>query len=327
MVLMESKRPRACRLLLAATAIALAVGQHRALAQFEDDAEDQPAPAHDARLDPLGRQVLIVNHLRELVKAPWRAQIEQFRARELEVGSAGPPRIERLLAERIAELKKECALSGAQLRKIQIAGMGDIKHFQDRLAVLSRKLDDPAVGLEDLQPMLTLEWHRFQSVWNGGIFGDGSLLEKTLTATLEPEQVARRRTAQRDQPWQRYAAAVALAVARLRRDLDLSVPQVQQLTRLILAETRPPTRFGRRSEIALVLFQISKLPEDALRPTFDATQWSSLQKLLEDYKPGSAAQATLERNGFVFENDSSTTQPALAAKTAPPAPAAVGKKE
>ena len=213
------------------------------------------------------------------------------------------------------------------MQKLRVAGNGDIKRLKERLTDLTRKLEDPTVAVDALERDIPVEWNRFQADWNTGIFGIGSLLEKILNTTLNPEQAARWQAALRERNREGYERAVRLALNRLRRTLDLSDPQVQALSRLVLAETRPPRRFGRRSEVALVLLQIAKLPEDVLRPALDATQWGSLQTLLKRYKPGGAAEATLVRNGFVFESDSTARQPALAAKTVAPAPAAASNKE
>ena len=174
--------------------------------------------------------------------------------------------------------------------------------------------------------MLASGWIRIQSDWNAGIFGTGSLLEKTLSATLDPEQAARWQAAVRQRNRQRYEQAVRLAVTRLRRTLDLSVPQVQALSRLILTETRPPRRFGMRSEIEVVFCQMSRLPARKLKPVFDETQWLSLMRILIDYTPGSSAYTTLQQNGFVLENNPSDAPSELAAKTAAPGPAAPGRR-
>ena len=71
---------------------------------------------------------------------------------------------------------------------------------------------------------------------------------------------------------------------------------------LLLRETRPPRRFGNAPDVALVLFQASRLPEAKLRPIFDYAQWRIVSQWMAVYINGSSGKRQLTRNGFVFED-------------------------
>jgi hypothetical protein len=304
---MVTMLPRTARLLLLAAALALA-GEHRIRAQTEEEAEDQPAPPAQTQgviVRPADQRLvgLLATDHHEMIKRAWNSEIEQFRARELVGGAGERPRSARRLAERITELTADCALTAAQVKKLEVAGKGDIKHFNERLENFTRRFDERTADVNELQRASVAEWNRLQGEWNAGLFGEGSLLEKTLIATLSSEQAALRERNLADTRRRSYQRAVSIAVKRLQRDLGLDDRQSERLALMVLTETRPPKRFGRRSEIGLIFFQMSSLPAEKLKPILDESQWKSLEALLADYKPGSGASTILERNGFVFEND------------------------
>ena len=125
-----------------------------------------------------------------MIRIAWNAEIQQFRAtnysvndRALRVGLRnGSPSSRQSVAN----------LTESQVKKLEVAGKGDIKHFNERLENFTRRFDEPIVDLNELQRACVSEWNRLQADWNAGLFGEGSLLEKTLVATLTPEQAALR---------------------------------------------------------------------------------------------------------------------------------------
>jgi hypothetical protein len=296
---------RLARLLLAVAAFALAGGERRACAQADEEKEDAP-PAAERR----GEDVAIDGAMqREWMRAACKPQVEQLRARALPRTPTERSPLERLLTHRITELKAQCALTDAQVKKLELAGKGDIKRFADRILDLSRKLDDSASRLEDLQAAFS-DCESLKNNLNAGIFGDGSFLAKTLLKTLTPEQTARRARSLAEERQTRYERFVWKAVRTLQGNLALRDQQAERLARQLLAHSRPPREYGRVFEFAFVVFQLSRLPEDTIKPIFEDRQWRELQGWFAPYKGGEGAQI-LERDGFVFDNAANGAQPAV----------------
>lgn len=49
---------------------------------------------------------------------------------------------------------------------------------------------------------------------------------------------------------------------------------------LLLQETGPPRQFG-QYDFYVVMVQMARIPEDKLKPLFDATQWRTMQRQLD----------------------------------------------
>ena len=302
-------------LLLLAAAFAAAGAEYRASAQqVEEDAEDKPAPAAVNRVELEQARRVAELQQREHMRATCRLDLDRFRFSELD-GSADPcARVERLVSLRIAELTRECRLTEAQVQKLELAGKGDVKRFVDRWENVTRILADPAAESSELRRVF-LDWKTVAINWKTNLVGDGSLLSKTLQKTLRPEQAALHEIALASRRRQRYEEAIGGAVKSLQSNLSLSDRQSERLARLLVERTRPPKKFGRASDVALVLCQISRLPEDSLRPIFDAGQWRTLEHWLSAYKPGAGVAQSLERHGFVFEDAADPGRPTSPAVT------------
>lgn len=63
----------------------------------------------------------------------------------------------------------------------------------------------------------------------------------------------------------------------------MTVEQRQQLEKLLLAETKPPKKFG-QLDVQVVLLQASNLPEAKLKNIFDDGQMKSLQQVFQQVK-------------------------------------------
>ena len=164
------------------------------------------------------------------------------------------------------------------MRKLQVAGKGDAKRLMDRLDDIARRLDDPAADVHELANALA-DWKTIELNWRKDFLGPGSLLTKTLLTSLSPDQAALRELALAKEGRPRYEWSIAGAMQSLRANLGLSDHQTQQLSRLLLKETRPPKKFGNASDIALVLRQASGLPEETLHPDLRRRSVANAQTL------------------------------------------------
>jgi hypothetical protein len=144
-----------------------------------------------------------------------------------------------------------------------------------------------------------------------------------LITTLNSEQLVLGQSPSADEIRRRYGRAIAIAARSLERNLELSPGQRDRVTRLVLSKTRAPDKLGAGSELTLLLYQMSRLPEDSIRPIFDDDQWQSLRGFMAAYEAGSLGGELLARNGYVFEQEPIATRPAPApnagAQAEPPA--------
>jgi hypothetical protein len=206
-------------------------GGSLARAQPEEEAEDQP-PKTPARLKEAKRALVESERL----QAFYRAHFDRFRAGALDGDTEFRAHLERLLSQRIGRLVERHDLTGAQAKKLDFAGKGDIKRFTDRVESLSKKLDDPTVDMMEWRRTFIFELNRLQTDWNAGPFGEGSLFRKMLITTLNSEQLVLGRSPSADEIRRRYGRAIAIAARSLERNLGLSPGQRDRVTRLVPAD-------------------------------------------------------------------------------------------
>ncbi len=227
--------------------------------------------------------------------------------------------MQKLLDARLDEATREFRLSEAQVKKVQLAGKGDMKRFLDKVESLEQKLGDSSADEGELRAALLAVMEYGQARSLADLFGDGSLFSKTLASTLGPEQAALQEKVRDQKRRLRYQRAIDNAVAALERNVQLTSGQTDRLASLLRAETRAPRQFGSASDRALIIFQLSRLPEGKVRPIFDDGQWKTVERLMSAYRKDDRAQNVLELHGFVFEDDtkSSIPKPAAAANWRP----------
>jgi hypothetical protein len=100
----------------------------------------------------------------------------------------------------------------------------------------------------------------------------------------------------------RYPISVAAAVGSLQKNLGLDERQRAKLVDLLVRETRPPRSFGDASDIAVLLFQASRIPTEKIKPIFDEAQWRTMTRWMAAYKIGAGGEAVLKRHGFVSDD-------------------------
>jgi len=193
---------------------------------------------------------------------------------------------------------KACRLSDTQMRKLNLAGEGDIQRFETRVAEVKAKCQTGEVhpnewnGIFQKTQPLRLELQR-------GLFGTGSLFQKTLFTALGPEQTARYEQIDRERRTYRYRARVELCIAQLDAIVGLRDEQRRRLRQLMLEKTRPPKSFGQFDRF-IVLVQMSRLPEESVKSVFDPGQWREVKRRLMQAK---SLVPTLRQNGVVFEDE------------------------
>src|SRR5262249_27764580 len=202
-------------------------------------------------------------------------------------------RLEYLLESAIIYIDQLCGLSEDQMKKLRLAGRGDIKHFLSRVDEKRRAFqairNDRAKVQEFLQDLRPL-----QEAWVTEPFLEDSLFSKTLRRTLGAAQLARvdqffpetKRTDHED--------LIQVFVKEEGRILSLDDDQRQGLKELLMRETRPSRRFRPYRHRGL-LIQVSMIPESKIKPIFDEAQWDKLHSELQavDRMPPNVSAAHL----------------------------------
>ncbi len=190
--------------------------------------------------------------------------------------------IESQLSLRVDEIDRICKVRPDQRAKLLLAGRGDVKRFMDRVDEKRKKFEEVRkdrnkFGLfhQELQPL--------RLAFSGGLFGTGSLLEKTLRRTLDEEQAEKYQGALRERAAYRYGAAVDLLSTKLARALGLSADQRERLARLIKDETRPPKSMG-TLDFNVASYQASQVPMAKYEAILDDAQLKVLERQLVSWR-------------------------------------------
>ena len=246
-------------LLTACLGLAIAANGRPTLAQEPDEAGDA-APAIDAVEQPpiAGAQRVPMPDLGENIEQWIFGGQGATEARK---------KIEAALTRDISRFDQKYQLTAAQKKKLDLAGRHDMKRFFDRVedakAEYRRvKGDWNKVGNR------IFELQRMQNQPHSELFGEQSMLAKTLRKTLTPEQVA----------WDAknvYRARVQWMAGLLDKRLKLNPDQHRRLVTLVVEETPPLKRYG-SFDYDAIMFQMSRLPPEKLQQALDEAQCRDL---------------------------------------------------
>jgi hypothetical protein len=203
-------------------------------------------------------------------------------------------RFESYVKLRIDEIDRACHLTDDQKKKLALAGRGDLKRLFDRVEDKRRKFqlvktDQAALNnlFQELQPL--------RMSLNSAPQEPGSIFSKTIAKTLNETQLAAYDTAVHAKEQFLFGAKIDLVVASLDTALGLSDAQRRRLAKLMLDELDPPKKFG-PYDYQVLIYELSHLCEDKLKPIFDDTQWRALQAHFNRYR---GLEAFLKNNGYI----------------------------
>lgn len=190
-------------------------------------------------------------------------------------------RLEQLLALRVDDIDRVCKLTRAERKKVQLAGRGDIKHF----FVLYDQVKQKFQAARNDQQKMNEIWREINplQIMLQSMFDERSFLGKSLRHTLPPEKFALYEAALRERAAARHRAHVELAVAVLEQNMPLRDAQRQQVIELMLKLAKPNHRAGNYGYY-LLMYQMSQLPEEKVKPLFDDAQWRVIGRQLDQYK-------------------------------------------
>jgi hypothetical protein len=256
----------------------LIVGSAAGTARAQEDDE-----VHD-KAEAIQQERLAAEKMRLVMEKEVKYSLRQWMAKLSGKETTARAHLEKLLNDALSNLKRDCQPTEAQLKKLEIAGRGDIKRFMDRLDEVARLVDNAQGEPGDLETVAS-KLNSARNFMNTRLFAEGSLFFKTRTAL-----------------GLQYPLAIARAIDSLQGSLRLTDGQRTQLLELLRRETRPPVRYGKGSDLALVLHQASAIPEETFRKTLSEGQWRELSRWMTTYAEGSGSIEVLRNNGFVFDD-------------------------
>jgi hypothetical protein len=273
---MYASQPFASRLLVASVVLGSALSGRMAAAQDRDPADNEPEKQGHAALS--------------------REQIDRLCAFASNNGAASSrARLESSLALQIDQIERVCGITEGQRKKLLLAGRGDIKRFFDLANESKRRLIQAGDRQEEVARIRQV-LQGMQVSLQRGIFDDRSLFVKTRKQALGEEQNARLEATLDESRRFHHQAKVDVVVDLFDECLGLRDEQRQRLTKLLLAETRLPRRgLSAEDEIAILLLQTARVPEDRFRPILEESQRPSLSHLLKQLEAIMKNEVDLEQ--------------------------------
>jgi hypothetical protein len=177
------------------------------------------------------------------------------------------------LARQLAELRRCCNLSDTQAKKMALAMQRDVDQFFENVDRLRERFPD--VDHADVEEV-NREMYPLQMRANTGeLCGPDSFFEKTLPRVLDDEQLATYRAIVNERLRLRYLTAIDTGLLYVEERIFLDSRQHDTLRRLLAEQSLPRTVPSGRDRLTLIMYRISQLPEDQLKPLFDERHWKA----------------------------------------------------
>lgn len=193
---------------------------------------------------------------------PPGSEIDQWIFGIADAGT-GRKRLQEALAQDINRFDQKYGLTPAQRKKLELAGGRDLKRFFDRVAEVKADYRRANNDWNTVSDRL-VELQRISNQPHSELFGDDSMLAKTLRKNLAPEQVLRYEKSI-------YRKRVEWMAGLLHSRLVFADDQRRRLVDLVVEETPPLKRYGNFDYDAIML-QMSRLPRERLRTVLDEGQ-------------------------------------------------------
>jgi hypothetical protein len=188
-------------------------------------------------------------------------------------------------------------------------GRGDIKRFFDRYEILKGKIRALKPALLDVQignlGELNQDISSLQLVLQIGLFRDNSLLYKSLSKTLNEEQVARYRAIISDRLQSSHRATIRQLLNAIERPSPLSDVQRQKITDHLARDIEPCRNLGPYN-LSYLLFQMERLPQENLKSLMNDAQWQTLNQLRDQRRQ---FETVLQKAGYFPTKDDEDEKP------------------
>ncbi len=220
-------------------------------------------------------------------------QFDNWVFREDHSAEAARRRQESVLALKVEEIDRACRLAPDQKQKLQLTGLGDIKRFFDKYESLKEKSYATLDANQNLNAVYQ-ETTPLASTLQLGLFGNGSLFQRSFTSTLTRDQVTKYDAVALERIQFRHNANIDLVVTTLEENVPLSSAQRHKVVAFLRQELKAPS-ITSNYDFYFIMWQLGQIPEEKLKPFFDATQWRVVDRFVNQYK---GMEPTLRQNGY-----------------------------
>lgn len=191
------------------------------------------------------------------------------------------------LQARMDLLEKAVVISDAQRSKLELAGQIDIERFFAGYEEVKRNFKFGSMPQNEWRATVTrmqAEAKPIKAKYEAGIHGKSSLYAKTLTKTLDPDQLTSLQTLDRVRANRTYANYIRYTFAFLDPKVPLTKLQRDTITELMLQKTTPPDSYGTALQPAYrVLSRMAQI-EDQINDLFSDQEWAVIRDLLKRAK-------------------------------------------
>lgn len=189
-----------------------------------------------------------------------------------------------VLETRLDLIARECDLTDKQRETLILAGQGDIHRFLNDYHTLRRKI-----------PIGTISQERYQEIWqeiqpmrtrfSTGLYNHNSLFEKNIQYVLKNHQRSRYDAFVRERRHRQYEAVVRGTITMIENEMPLTSSQRESLVELLMTDV-PNANYHNINYYHqyLVLYQMSKLPDEKFQAILLENEWASLSKLIQRYQ-------------------------------------------
>jgi len=266
------------------TVSVIAAGGATAFGQDEEIIDDRPI-APEANIN--ARLVRAVQFTPE--------QVDQWVFNRWGGSAATRDRLEADLALRIDDLDRACAVTPVQMKKLKLAGMGDIKRYYDRVDQLKQKYAGESASARANANNIWQEMQPLQIELSAGLFGADSIFVKTIKSTLDAGQARQYQELLQERTAERGSATIEWFVVHIDKALGLSELQRRRLVELLAKETPPPQRFG-QADFWYLMYQMTRVPEAKIKAILDEPQWRLLSR---QFVQARGMEPWLKSNGLI----------------------------
>lgn len=214
-------------------------------------------------------EVVIVDNANQFVVS--ENQIEQWVFRNNNGNMSAKQKLASGLQIEIELIKTAVKLTEDQERKLELAGRGDVARFFASLEIQKKKFPAGSMTQEKFNEM----WQQIQPLtarYQAGLHGRGSLFYKVLPIVLTSEQWEQYQQQDRERQRRHYRAKIEVVLTVLDQRLPMTQEQRQKLIDVVLAKSEPPKAYG-QSDYYLIMWRISQIPDEHLKPIFDEQEW------------------------------------------------------
>lgn len=212
-------------------------------------------------------------------------QIDQWVFRNQTLAAARK-QAETSLQVRIDFINLAGPLSDLQRLKLTLAGQGDVSRFFDDFVALKATLPRGRVRQDAWQKM----WQKIQPLQarhQKGLHGPGSLLQRTVKATLTAEQRTKFEVLDAERRRKHYDAAIRVALTTIETRIPLTVAQRKRLIDLLTTKSEPPARpLPQYGDYYYVMGALADMPEEDLKPIFVGVEWKTFSAMVTPFKGG-----------------------------------------